>query len=51
VFKEASGAREKIHGLEAEIDRLNDILEKIYRSKTWKLHELIERFRTSLRAR
>jgi len=58
VRAEISAEREKtqvliaeIPRLEAEVDRLNDILEQIYRSKTWKLHQLLERFRNVLRAR
>lgn len=58
VHAEISAEREKtqvlyaeIPRLEAEVDRLNDILQQIYRSKTWKLHQLLERFRNFARSR
>jgi peptidoglycan hydrolase CwlO-like protein len=51
VLAEVHHATEQIVSLQAEVDRLNDILEQIYRSKTWKLHELLERFRNPARSR
>ena len=38
-------ADEEIARLRIEIDRLNGLLEMIYRSKTWKLHTTVEKFR------
>jgi LmbE family N-acetylglucosaminyl deacetylase/glycosyltransferase involved in cell wall biosynthesis len=51
VLAEVHHAKERIVSLQAEVDRLNEILEQIYRSKTWKLHELLERFRNPARSR
>lgn len=40
-----------IDHLHAEVARLNGILEEIYASRTWKLHEFIERLRARFRRR
>lgn len=39
------GASEEITRLRVEIDRLNGLLEMIYRSRTWKLHTTLEKMR------
>jgi GT2 family glycosyltransferase len=39
------GASEEIARLRVEIDRLNGLLEMIYRSRTWKLHTTLEKMR------
>lgn len=44
----AESAAAERNALHAEVARLNGLLEQIYRSKTWKLHELIERLRARL---
>ncbi len=41
----------QIEALRAEVARLAGILEQIYASKTWKVHELMERLRAGLRRR
>ena len=46
--KLAESATAEREALSAEVARLNGLLEQIYRSKTWKLHELIERLRARL---
>lgn len=37
--------QELIGSLYGEIKRLNDVLEQIYRSRTWKLHQFLERLK------
>ena len=38
-------ADDEIARLRVEIERLNGLLEMIYRSKTWKLHNTVEKLR------
>ena len=51
ILSETAGSRERIQGLQGEVDRLNGILEQIYQSKTWKLHDRVERLRNRFRSR
>jgi len=38
-------AARSLDRLQAEVERLNGLLEMIYRSKTWKMHTTIEKLR------
>ena len=40
-----AAAHQELERTRVEIARLNGLLEMIYRSKTWKLHTTLERFR------
>jgi len=48
---ERDGLRTALGEHEVEVARLNGLLETIYSSRTWKLHELIERLRGRARSK